>query len=111
MLLPSKICHKSKRKVYRKLPNYFLCSDLRRSALLELLNKLEVCHSTQKELDCRYNDLCVVLYKEMGKYTQDKYSTPKSKKAHKISKPYWNKELQDLCYDMHTSERLFLEGE
>ena len=44
----------------------------------------------------------------MGKYTQDKYSSPKSKKAHKISKPYWNKELQDLWYDMQTSEQLFL---
>ena len=41
-----KICHK--RKVCRKLPNDFLCSDLRCSALLELLNRLEVCHTTQK---------------------------------------------------------------
>ena len=102
------MCQESKKKVCRRLPNDFLCSDLRRAALLELLNRLEGCHRAQEELDSWYDDLCTVLYEEMSKHTQDLRHSPKSNKAHRVSKPYWNKELQDLWHEMHCSEKLYL---
>ena len=92
-----------KKGVSRKLPIDFLCSNMRCKALADLVDRQQVCFTTQDMLDSWYGDLCELVHDEMGGQER-----PSKANRSKHSKPYWNKELQDLWYTMHSAERLFV---
>ncbi|XP_049903768.1 uncharacterized protein LOC126392428 [Epinephelus moara] len=90
----------------RNFPVNFLSSEMCCRALLEILHQLEGGQNKQGNIDQCYDRLCELLYKEM-----DKHGTLKKhilRKCHRMKRPYWNTELNELWTKLRSAEKMFL---
>ena len=50
----------------KRIPENFLCSELTRRALLDIIQQIELCREAQNSVDMLYEDFCNKLIKEMN---------------------------------------------
>ena len=91
------------------MPDDFLQSDLRRSAIVEAITRLETIQNNQIDIDSTYKDFCDIYHDELNTHLNYKDMTPQSAKRFRRSvKPYWNAEVQSLWNIYHEAERQYL---
>ena len=93
---------------FEEKPPNFLTSQTWRSAVTNMINKLQLLKANQRELDSIYSDLCSKLFKEMDSQLKYTDASTKVKKKLKNSKPYWNSNLTELWKNMNKTEKIFL---
>ena len=101
--------NKKRKKFYcfDKKPEGFLHSEIWRTAVLDIISRLEHMNEVQSDLDCIYDDLCKSIFKELDSHFDYKVVGTKSKKKLRLYKPYWNEELSVLWKEMSQAERVF----
>lgn len=77
------------------------------SALLEFIRQLEICKSTQSNVDAWYDQFCNFLILEMDK-CQPRKLNQFDVYGKRCSKPYWNSHLKKLWNERKMAERNFL---
>jgi exonuclease III len=101
---------RSDRKIYffDQRPDGFLVSNIWRSAVADIIDRLLYVQIKQAELDDIYADICKNIFKELDNQLQYKCADTKMKKHRKISKPYWNEELDSLWKNANRCQKLYL---
>ncbi|XP_060556851.1 uncharacterized protein LOC132717406 [Ruditapes philippinarum] len=104
------IDHTSKQPRFKlkQIPNDFMESDMVKSAIFNLIDRIERCRETQGEIDAIYDNLCKLITREMHDKIPQINASSRTQRRRKHLKPYWNDELQSLWYNMNTKERAFL---
>ena len=84
-----------------------MANEMRRSALLNVIEQIELCRENQNAIDNVYGNLCsVILTKMEEKIPKSEGST---NKRLRFRKPYWNETLTDLWGEMRQKEKKYLE--
>ena len=92
----------------RRIPSNFMTSDVARTALLNMIERIETARETQCEIDAVYDSLMKCILDEMNREIP-KYGAPKrSQKRLRHRKPYWCEELQTAWNNMRDREKNFL---
>ena len=92
-----------KKRVKGTVSDTFLKSDVGRTAMLKLIERLQTFNKTQDELDKCYDEFCILIRSELN----DNVDTGKLKfRKSKQNKPCCNKELGDLWSDIRSAEHL-----
>ncbi|VDI60355.1 Hypothetical predicted protein [Mytilus galloprovincialis] len=91
-----------------RIPLDFMASDIRRSALFEVIETIERCRETQDNVDKIYDNLCTVILTEMNEKIP-KTGYDRANKRLKNRKPYWNDNLTNLWNDMRHKENEFIQ--
>ncbi|VDI05654.1 Hypothetical predicted protein [Mytilus galloprovincialis] len=90
------------------IPLDFIASDIRRSALFEVIDKIKRCRETQDNVDKIYDNLCTEILTEMNKNIP-KAGYDGANKRLKNRKPYLNDNLTNLWNDMRHKENDFIQ--
>ncbi len=89
-------------------PGAFLCSDMWKRAVQNIIYQLETVHESQALLDKVYDNLCKSIFEELDSSLGVKSATKKVRKRNKCCKPYWSDDLQLLWNDMLAAEKKFV---
>ena len=98
----------ARRYKMNRMPPNFMQSDVSRSALLELINKIESCRETQNNVDSVYDSFCDTVIHEMNDTIPYLDCTRQVRKRFKSFKPYWNESLDQHWNEMRLKERAFV---
>ena len=89
-----------------RIPLDFMTSEIRRQALILLIEQIERSRETQDNVDIIYDNLCNVIIAEMDDKIP-RVDSDKSRRRYKHNKPYWNNELSVLWNAMNLKEKAF----
>ncbi|CAC5360994.1 unnamed protein product [Mytilus coruscus] len=91
-----------------RIPGDFMSSELRRLAIVNIIDQIERIRETQENIDMIYSDLCNVIVAEMDEKIPKAISSASKKRFRHKKKPYWNDTLATAWNKMHTKEKEFL---
>ena len=98
-----------KRHYISAVPEGFLTSDFSTQAILILLERIELCHARQKEIDDIYKSFCDIYTRERNSWFKWKNVHPLAqKKLKRCLKPFWNTNLQALWDILCEKEKVFV---
>ena len=92
---------------FNRIPNDFMSSELRRSALIATIDLIENSRKTQESIDEIYEQLCEIIHNEMESKLP-KVKPRSNNKRFKNSKPYWTDQLTDLWNATRETENNFI---
>ncbi len=73
-----------------------------------MIEQIEQLHNSQDEVDNLYAELCDIYYHEMNVWFKCKNIHPCARKRlHRILKPFWNSDLQNLWNELRKAENKF----
>jgi hypothetical protein len=81
---------------FEHTPDFFMASDIWKSAMNVLIDMSISCKEEQNEIDNLYETFCNTVTNEMDMYLKYTDAPRNIRKKLKISKPYWNDELFNI---------------
>ena len=100
--------HSSKRYRFDEVPPDFMHNDIWRTAILNMISRIEENHGQQQEIDDIYTLFCETVYHEMDTYLNYSSAQKKCRKRFKNHKPYWSDHLTTLWKEMNSKEHVYL---
>ncbi|CAG2226762.1 unnamed protein product [Mytilus edulis] len=92
----------------RSIPADFMCSDIIKQTINELIRTIEICREEQGEIDSIYAAFCDTVFREMEDKVPFTDCSKRTRRKFRNDKPFWNDELSQLWKNMRDKEKAFL---